>query len=196
MDAVAEMETVLKDVARVNVNQPVILASAGHDAKRFHSAAEAEGVFVSMWAKSEPFVVENVGDAITADQFMEIDNAADHICNVVHVYPGGNMKGQVMTWANYFSIWAGKTKVGGKYRPCSKVKVSFIINVPFFVELHSKQDYPPNDNLQDIHEVLCDRFAKSLQNLFWPYTGLKGPLNVGSCWPSGSNPPDLGNYFP
>ena len=139
---------------------------------------------LSLWRRGEPFVVRGAMTMITPEQFMAMDSAHDHKISVECEETGTT---ETMTWATYFKRWVAapaKSKT-------LKVKVRFLKFVLAW-SITIPQDYPISMNLKDSHPNLTHEFTQVLENLLGEYTCPNGPLNLMSCWPDGSNPPDMG----
>ncbi|PPQ83409.1 hypothetical protein CVT26_004392 [Gymnopilus dilepis] len=124
--------------------------------------------FAKLWTKKVPFVVSGVCTHQTPAETMGLDASNPHPCQVQQFHESGPIT-MASTLEDYFNSWNEDTDCPRQVR-----------------------DYPPNGNLSDVHPMAASKFYELVEKIAPSFLSPRGPLNMASYWPSGSNVPDLG----
>lgn len=141
-----------------------------------------------LWEDCQPFVVKNAIELFDPDTF--ISGARCQDCTTTFLDRDDRWNDSRSTLSEYFRLWKPITSASMAVQ--IRVSASCRDPLPFVLVIFQSQDYPPDNDLENVHPPLFAAFKASLRNLMPIYTMPSGPLNLASYHPIGSNPPDLG----
>ncbi|PPQ81345.1 hypothetical protein CVT26_014429 [Gymnopilus dilepis] len=122
--------------------------------------------FAEMWAMKAPFVVSGVCTSEAPFEVMDLHNSGPHPCQIQTLHKSGTLITS-STLEEYFDSWHDDTDC-------------------------PRQDYPTNGNLHDLHPTVAEKFYRLVEKIAPSFLSPRGPMNLASYWPNGSNVPDMG----